>query len=276
MKTILVLTDLSKKAENAAVFALKIAEKNQANIILYHALEIFESVNTVESSSWVYENSEVIRAESLTALRQLENNLVAHRQPGAFEPSISLLNEMGYDLGANVSQLVREKNIDLVVMGTRGDNTISHVFNGSDAEDILTHVSCPVLFVPETAGFDQFKTIVFANDLKKHYDKPINFLVDIARLNNSQIIVTHIGDYENNVHRCLNFMKKNLAYTNVRSRLIPLKKMSEQLRGFASSMKADLIVLIHHKNDKLENFFHGSESKHMLDHNEMPLLILQG
>jgi nucleotide-binding universal stress UspA family protein len=276
MKTILVLTDLSKKAENAALFALRIAEKNQANIILYHSLEIFESVNTVESSSWLYENSEVIRAESLTALRRLENNLAAQHEPGAFEPSITLLNEMGYDLGANVNQLVRDKSVDLVVMGTRGNNTISHVFNGSDAGDILAHVSCPVLFVPETDGFDHFKTIVFANDLKKDYDKPISFLVDIARTDNSQIILTHLGDYENKAYKCLSLIKNTLAYSNVTSRLFPLENMGEQLRKFALSVKANLVVLIHHKNDRLENFFYGSESKNMLNYNEIPLLILQG
>jgi nucleotide-binding universal stress UspA family protein len=52
--------------------------------------------------------------------------------------------------------------------------------------------------------------------------------------------------------------------------------MGEQLRKFASSVKADLVVLIHHKNDKFENFFYGSESKNMLNYSEIPLLILQG
>jgi len=52
--------------------------------------------------------------------------------------------------------------------------------------------------------------------------------------------------------------------------------MGEQLRKFASSVKADLVVLIRHKNDRLENFFYGSESKNMLNNNDTALLILQG
>jgi len=276
MKTILVLTDFSKKAENAALFALRIAEKTHANIILYNSLEIFEPVDAVESSSWVYEHSEVIRAESLIALRSLQANLAGRHAPGTLEPEISLLNEIGYDLGANANQLVREKNIDLVVMGIRGDNTTSHIFNGSDASDILDHVSCPVLFVPESGSFDNFKTIVFANDLKKDYEKPISFLVGIARTGNSQIILTHLGEYENKAYKCLNLIKNTLAYSNVTSRLFPLENMGEQLRKFALSVKAGLVVFIHHKDDKFENFFYGSESKGMLNHNDTPLLILQG
>jgi nucleotide-binding universal stress UspA family protein len=56
MKTILVLTDFSKKAENAAIYALKIAEKTQANIILFNSFEKFQAVNLPESGSWVYED----------------------------------------------------------------------------------------------------------------------------------------------------------------------------------------------------------------------------
>ena len=40
MKTLLVLTDLSKKAENAALYALKVAEKMNAGIILFHCLNV--------------------------------------------------------------------------------------------------------------------------------------------------------------------------------------------------------------------------------------------
>src|ERR1022692_1352697 len=106
MKTILVLTDFSKKAENAAIFALKIAEKKGANIILFHSLENFQSANVPESGSWIYEDYEMIKTESLTELKKLEDYLVTHHKPGTFEPKISLLNEMGYDLGANVNQLI--------------------------------------------------------------------------------------------------------------------------------------------------------------------------
>ena len=274
MKNILVLTDFSKKAENAAVFALKIAGKKDANIILFHSFEKFQSVNVPESGSWGYEDFEIIKTESLTELKKLQDYLVTHQEPGAFEPKISLLNEMGYDLGANVNQLIKDENIDLIIMGAKGDDRMSHLFNGSDANDILEHASCPVLFVPEAVSFDHFKTIVFADDLKNDYTKATSFLIDIARIDNSQIILTHFGEYENNAYRSLNLIKNTLGYTNVTSRLFPLKNIGEQLRNFASFVKADLVVLIHHQNDKIQNLFYGSESKNMLNHNQVPLLIL--
>ncbi|HEY8782303.1 MAG TPA: universal stress protein [Mucilaginibacter sp.] len=276
MKTILVLTDFSAKAENAAMCALKIAEKAHANIVLFHSVESFQPVNVPESGSWVYEDYEIIKTESLAELKKLEECMAAHHQPGAFEPEISLLNEMGYDLGSYVNQLVKDKNIDLIVMGTKGDNTVSHLFNGSDTDDILEHAPCPVLFVPETGSFDYLKTIIFADDLKKDYTKAIGFLIDFARIYYSHIILTHFGEYDNNALKCLNFIKNTLKYTNVTSRLFPLENIGKQLRKFVTFAEADLVVLIHHKDDRFENFIYGSESKNMLKHNNVPLLVLPG
>jgi nucleotide-binding universal stress UspA family protein len=276
MKTILVLTDLSKKSENAAVFALKIAEKLKANIVLFHSFENFQSVNIPESGSWVYEDYEMIKNESLTDLKKLEDHMLTHHNPGAFEPEISLLNELGIDLSSSVNQLVRDKKVDLIVMGAEGHDTMSHVLNGSDAGSLLEHANCPVLFVPETGNFDHFKTIVFANDLKKDYAEAIGFLIDIARMDNSHIILTHFGEYDVKVFGCLRLIENELAYENVASRLLPMEKMDEQLCHFATSAKADLIVLIHHKQDYIKNFIFGSDSKNMLKQSNIPLLILQG
>jgi len=273
MKTILVLTDFSKKAENAAVYALKIAEKAHANIILFHSFEKFESVNLPESGSWVYEDFENVKSESLTELKKLEDYLATHHNPGAFEPEISLTNELGYDLGTSVNELVKDKNIGLIIMGARSDDTISHVFNGSDANSVLERAPCPVLFVPESGCFDHFKTIVFANDLKKDYTEALSFLIDIARIDNSHIILTHFGEYENTVHKCLNDIKNVLKYPDVTSRLLPLRNIGEQLREFSTSVHANLLVMIHHKGGGFENFINGSRSKSMLNKHEAPLLI---
>ena len=46
-----------------------------------------------------------------------------------------------------VSEVMSEKNIDLIVMGTRGLGGISKLFLGSTAEKAMRHASCPVLTV---------------------------------------------------------------------------------------------------------------------------------
>lgn len=276
MKTIVVLTDFSKKAENAAVYALKIAEKIYANIILFHSFEKFQSINMPESGSWVFEEYHVTTNECLAELKKLEDYLETHREPGAFEPHISLYNEMGYDLGSTVQQLIKDKNADLIIMGARGDDMISHLFTGSDTSSVLDHATCPVLFIPEKGRFDHFKTIVFANDLKKDYTKAVSSLIEIAFMNQSQIIMAHFGEEENNYDLYLNLIKNKFEYPDITFRQFPLKNIGKQLRELAAAAKADLIVMIHHHHEQFNNLITSSKSKKMLIHPQVPLLILPG
>jgi nucleotide-binding universal stress UspA family protein len=276
MKTIVVLTDFSKKAENAAVYALKLAEKIYANIILFHSFEKFQSINMPESGSWVFEEYHITTNECLAELKKLEDHLATHHEPGAFQPQISLYNEMGYDLGSTVQQLIKDKNIDLIIMGTRGDDVISHFFNGSDTNSVLEHATCPVLFIPEKGSFDHLKTIVFANDLKKDYTKAVSSLIEIARMNHSQIIMTHFGEFEKNHHHYLNLIKDKCEYADITFRQLPGQNIREQLIEFASTVKADLIVMIHHQHEQIKNLITSSKSKKMMHHQQVPLLILRG
>jgi nucleotide-binding universal stress UspA family protein len=53
----------------------------------------------------------------------------------------------------NLSSIVSEKNIDLIVLGTHGRTGFGKLILGSVAEDILRHAPCPVLTVgPRVCG----------------------------------------------------------------------------------------------------------------------------
>ena len=231
-------------------------------------------VNLPESGSWVVEDYAIVKEESLTGLKKLKDYLATQHEPKVFTPEISLFNEMGYDLGSNINLLVKDKKIDLVIMGTKGDDVVTHLFYGSEADDVLGHAVCPILFIPENYSFNHFNTIVFANDLKKNYSGAVKFLIDFARIDRSHVIITHFGEYDNNALKCLNFIENTLEYSDVTSRIIPLKNMDEQLRNFIVTVQADLLVMIHHHDIQLEKIITGSKSKRMLSHSQIPLLIL--
>jgi len=274
METILVLTDFSKKAENAALYALRLAEKTHAKIILFHLYDYFHSPNLPDPDPKSKDRYNVVRNESLLELNKIKQYLETHSKQAEFKPDITILNNFGLDLASSVRELVMENKVDLIIMGSKGDNAVSHLFYGSDAYGVLDNAGCPILFVPITCSFDPVETIVFANDLKKDYNKAINFLTYIARIDNSHIILTHFGEYDGKAARCLNLIKQASEYVNVTSRLFPLKDIGKQLKEFSVSVGADLVVMIHHRGASFEKFISGSKSKRLIDHNRTPLLIL--
>jgi len=274
MKTILVLTDFSKKAENAALYAMKLAEKTCANIILFHLIEQMDAVNVPETGSWVAEDYEVFKNESLRGLLYLKDTLETGHDPHAFKPAIHWFNDIGPELANSVAAIVQNEHIDLVVMGAKGDDVVSHLFFGSDASRVLANAGCPVLFVPPGCTYKGMHTIVFANDFKDDYINAVQFVTSLARVCNSHIILTHFGPYDNAAFHCLELIKSVHQYAWVSSRLLPLENFGEQLTHFATGVNADMVVTIHHPGITLDKLVSGSKSKKMLNQNEVPLLVL--
>ncbi len=51
-----------------------------------------------------------------------------------------------------ILELARDKEVDLIVMGTHGFSGLAHVARGSIAERVVRQAPCPVLTVKEEAA----------------------------------------------------------------------------------------------------------------------------
>ncbi|RKR83584.1 nucleotide-binding universal stress UspA family protein [Mucilaginibacter gracilis] len=271
MKTILVLTNLLYKAENAALYAVKLAEKTEANVILYQSIKIPVYQASGANADADYNFAE-LQSDSLAQLNNLAARLSRHHPVSNFKPHIEVLSDFG-ELAANVNDLIATRNIDLVVMGAKSDGNLAHMVFG-ETNAIITRVKCPVLFVPYTAFFEEMRTIVFSTDLKKAYPKAVAFLVDLAKVDESDIIITHIGSDEKFNHvQCLDLFQNIFEYPNVTFKQLPNGNVSEQLERFAVAVNADLTVMIHHEHT-LYGMPLPDNSTKMLEKRALPLLVL--
>lgn len=274
MKKILVLTDFSKKAENAAIYALRLAQHFTADLILYHSFEKVSILNVPESGAWLYEDFTNVQDENINQLKTLQLDLQQHLAPGGYVPKIGVLDGTGYNLGLNVKQLAVNENIDLIVTGSKSDNTLSHLINGSNTDIVMDDAPCPVIFVPQNFRFHQLKTIVFANDLIADYKDATRFLTRLADAENAQIIITHFTDKNNMVaDSYLAKTKEHINYSKLSVITFPQKNIVRQLNEFAEDVNASLIALVHHKHYLMEELLIGSKSKSILKDNNIPVLV---
>ena len=58
----------------------------------------------------------------------------------------------------------KDKNIYLIIMGTKGASGIKAVSMGSNTDNVITKVKYPVLAVPENAEYHRPKEIAFPTD----------------------------------------------------------------------------------------------------------------
>lgn len=189
LKDILFATDFSEASEHALPYLSLIAAKFHSAVHLCHIERRAPLAGSLAATE-VFEATAKITAERLTALlnsphlRGLNLNLAL----GSGKIKDELLN------------IIRDRNIDLVVAGTHGRSGWRKAALGSVAEEIIHCATCPVLIVgPSTRsrGDAGFGKILLPVDLTDSYDKVLPYAAFVAGEFSSQVTVLHvIPDHE--------------------------------------------------------------------------------
>jgi nucleotide-binding universal stress UspA family protein len=152
LTTILAPTDFSKFSGFAIEWAAYLAECMKADLILLHIIPEEEAKIIQE----IKVPGEGTIAHISTGIRQ---NLIEERRKtlkDQFEMVLStqikrsLRVEEIIKIGVpflKIIKVAREKDVDLVVMGTHGRTGLAHVLIGSVAEKVVHHAYCPVLTI---------------------------------------------------------------------------------------------------------------------------------
>jgi nucleotide-binding universal stress UspA family protein len=147
-KTILLLTDFTKRAERAANLALELAVNNNADILIYNSIVSIEaSVLTGERRSPDKEIAEMDN-KSEDSLNRLQRYLMS-RLTNTRQSAINITCKKGTGpVVETILELVAENVIWLVVMGNHVDKTISTLYTDSNVPSVMNYCGCPLLLVP--------------------------------------------------------------------------------------------------------------------------------
>ncbi len=282
MKNILVLTDLSNRAEYAAEYALNIAIKSKSNLLLCHVLEL--STNTTAGLELNFPLEDQLGLESkripeLKALTKRLEKLVPEVDATEFTPSINYIIAFG-PIVQFAEKIIEEKLVRLVVIGAHKSNGLSRFIFGSHTHAILDKINCPVLLVPENLKFKSLKTIAYASDLTFNNQKVIQYLMDIANPFDALIAVTHIslpGFPATASEQAMGYSLNDQLgpdHPTMFYHTIKGNDVKASLMEITNSGKADILALVHKRYGFFERLFHASISKQMADDAKVPLLIL--
>jgi nucleotide-binding universal stress UspA family protein len=150
LSRILAPTDFSRFSGFALEWAANLAEALRAGLILLHVVP--------EEEGKVIE--EVIgEGASVQIPRGIRENVLEERQkkfreqfrivlPEHIKKSIPVEEVLRIGVPfLEIVKVAREKEVDLIVMGTHGRTGLSHVLIGSVAEKVVHHAHCPVLTI---------------------------------------------------------------------------------------------------------------------------------
>ena len=142
LRRILVPTDFSKFSGNALKYGAAFAEKFGSELHLLHivqdlALFIPEAVLIAPATTPPVEQFKAAARAALDRVIQ-EMNL----------PGVKIVSDVVEGVPfAEIVRAAREKDVDLIVMGTHGHTGLVHMLLGSVAEKVVRKAPCPVLTV---------------------------------------------------------------------------------------------------------------------------------
>lgn len=192
-KRVLLPTDFSKNALNAIRYALDLYKDQNCDFYFLNAFQVrvysTDNMMVPEPGNRAFEEAKKSSEEDMLKLMgilELYNDNPKHRHH-----TISTYNSL---LEA-VRNTIAKRDIDLVVMGTKGVTGSDDVIFGTNTVNIMEKITaCPVLGIPDDFRFSPPKEIVFPTDYKTNFKRrELSYLLEIAKMHNSAIQIVHIA-----------------------------------------------------------------------------------
>lgn len=186
LKNILFATDFSPAADVAAPFAIQIARSYGAKVYGVHVKQYNDYTVTAP---------EVWAAMAEAAEKQTrEHALRLNKQLQGVEHEV-VIGEG--NIWETISDLIERKQIDLIVLGTRGRTGFGKILLGSVAELILRRAPCPVLTVgPHVTAKARKATkmheILYATDLVPDLPAAAPYAISLAQENQAHLVLLNV------------------------------------------------------------------------------------
>lgn len=272
MRTILLPTDFSENADKALDYTIELAKKERAKIVLLHAFRVnYTQPYNYLAYDIVTTTTENAKKESDRLLKS-RGLKIDHAGGVAWE----YISRENFVVDA-ILDVIKEKDIDLVVMGTEGAHGIKEALMGSTTARIIERSPCPVIAVPSHTDIKDIKKITYATDYHRSDLSFVMKLMELARPYNAQINFLHIAPAEREgsdelMKMFVREVNRKTWYNNLSYKLIFGRNVAKELEDYIKRESPDLMVMSTRKRDLLERLFDRSITKRLAFHTHIPLM----
>ena len=277
-KRVLIPTDYSKNALNAIRYALDLYKNLTCDFYFLNAFHAsgysVDSLLVVEPGERYYEAAKLKSHKGMERLMEVLR-LHPKNDKHTFH-TVCTLNS----LLIAVEEVLKAKDIDIIVMGTKGITNSSNTILGTNTVGIMEKITtCPVVAVPANFSFSPPKEIVFPTDYKTPFRrKELQYMFEIAKMYHSSIRVLHIEKeakldtgQENNKALIADMMEGIDHSFHTLTKI----SVSQGIEAFIESRKSDMIAFQNRKH----RFFSSILSKPLIKEigydSSIPILVLK-
>jgi nucleotide-binding universal stress UspA family protein len=269
-------TDFTPSADKALPYALEIARRYHATIHATHVLQP-DMYALLPPASWP--KLAELEAETRQEYRQrLETQLGDQLHEIIFQAG---------EIWPTLAEIIKTRNIDLVVVGTHAPLALEKAVLGSVAEEIFRQAACPVLTVGPSAPakprqMGELSSILYATDFTPESLAGAPYAISLAREHRAHLILLYCREESQDVHTFRHALYEIVPFgAELRCQpdcIVEHGRPAEKILEAAEAHGADMIVLGVRGSEHLARITHLAQtgSYHIVAHAKCPVLTVRG
>lgn len=276
MKKILLPTDFSNNSWNAIKYGLQLYKNETCTFYLLNTYSpVIYHVEYVLVNPGQFGLYDTARETSLEQLKTLKKRIIRTcKNPNHTFEIVSRFNT----LIPEIKDTIKELQIDLIVMGTKGATAASEVLFGTNTVHTIKNVKCPVLAIPDNFDFETPLEILFPTDYEVEYQTDhISPFLDIAKTFHSRIHVLNASyGYDLSETQEKNRLILDAYFGNTAHLFhsVSNQKVTEAIQNFQLKTHINLLVMINNKHSFFEKLFFKPIINEIGFHLNIPFLVI--
>jgi nucleotide-binding universal stress UspA family protein len=145
---ILYATDLSKNSSYAFLYAIDMAKRHNAKIVILHAIEPIPPYLEVYTG---VTNKEKQQEQTVEEIKKHLQEFCTKAETQIGPPCVQLVSKILVSSGHPVEEILKsadKEGCDTIILGTHGKGFLAHTFLGSVASSVLQRTRKPVFIIP--------------------------------------------------------------------------------------------------------------------------------
>ncbi len=280
VREVLFPSDLSPDSERAFDHARFLAERFEATLTMYHAVEIPDP----SYAHWAFAHGHEIWCRAEQAAKE-----ALERRAQCLGVSHTVVVERQASADAALLDFIRRSQPDLVVMATHGRGGLAHLVLGSVTERVVRHAFRPVLCLRQSAcgGTEpSYRRVLVPTDLSLASRLAFPMAALFARTFGAEIVALHVAPSASasslsGVPNVLAPPPPSVVAEFCRGDFedLPLRaevqagSVWERICTTAAEECADLIVMSTRGHDSLADRIIGSNTERVVRHAPCPVLV---
>jgi nucleotide-binding universal stress UspA family protein len=270
MKTILVATDFSKAATNAANYAVDMALSIKAEVVLLHIYQLPANYSEI-SIPIDFENI----VSSLKSDLQKLKHALSKRACGR----VHILTEIkSGTFFHELNNACADYKPYCVVMGSQGTSAIDRFVFGGHTVYAMEHLEWPMITVPPAIGFTTIKKIGLACDLNEVEETvPIDEIKTLVNDFSAELHILNTGDektFDPDVVFEAGELQRLLGALKPTYHLLTNKDASEGILAFAEKNQIDLLIILPKRHGLFYRLLYKTNTKQFVLHSYVPVMAM--